>query len=246
MELIEGFLGSFVPNSKSNFTHGDDKTRFYENCKKMPEDWYYRIVTIEYDYNRLGFRFKDPDKVDYNNYILYTGCSHTEGIGLELEKSYPYIVSNNYNMDYVNLAVSAGGIDILEYNLMMWLHKYPLPKLIVIQYPDHSRYVSKYPDYTNLMQSGSWEDDSDIKNFISRAEYWNIFNARKHLVVLNLKNNLPVPSISINFNALSLYDSGSITLRKLDLARDLSHAGIQSHAEISNRLIQQITTLDIL
>ena len=44
---------------------------------------------------------------DQDNYILFIGCSHTMGVGLELEKTYPHILSEKLKMDYYNLAVPA-------------------------------------------------------------------------------------------------------------------------------------------
>ena len=130
MKYIDGFYIGADPDTQNKFIPGDNYDDFQKNCEKMPDDWYYRNVTITYDINRLGFRFKQPEHIDFDNYILFTGCSHTEGVGLELEKSFPYLISTHYKMDYVNLAASGTGIDILEYNLLTWLSKYKKPKLI--------------------------------------------------------------------------------------------------------------------
>lgn len=247
MQYIQGFYSSVQPDTNSEFIPGDNHEDFMKNCIKMPEDWYYRNVKISYNYNKLGFRFKQLEDIDFDNYILFTGCSHTEGIGLEVEKSFCHMISDFYKIDYVNLAVAGTGIDILEYNLLTWLMKFQKkPKLVIIQYPDHSRFVAKHPGYENLLEKGSWQNDEDTKRFIILAEELEIFNARKFLFQTNIKNTINVPMIGINFGSLSLYDSSALTLRRIDRARDLLHAGILSHAEISKLVIDRIKTQRLL
>jgi hypothetical protein len=247
MQCIDGFYNGYQPNVNTDYVPGDNYEMFVKNCEKMPEDWYYRNVTINYSYNRLGFRFKQPENIDLDNYILYTGCSHTEGIGLELERSFPYLISKHFNMDYVNLAVSGTGIDILECNLLTWLHKFEKkPRLVVIQYPDHSRFIAKYPGYDHLIESGSWQDNEHEKRFIVLAEESGLFNARKFLINSNIKNTIDVPFVTINFSSLALYDSSALTLRRIDRARDLSHAGVLSHAEITKIVIDRIMIQNLL
>lgn len=247
MEHIDGFYNGYQPNISTEYVPGDNLEMFIKNCEKMPEDWYYRHVKVNYSYNRLGFRFKQPEDIDLDNYILFTGCSHAEGIGLELEKSFPYLISNYFNMDYVNLAVSGTGIDILEYNLFTWLYKFQKkPKLVVVQYPDHSRFIAKYPGYDHLIESGSWKDNEHGKRFIVLAEELGVFNARKFLINTNIKNNVGVPIVSINFSSLALYDSNALTLRRIDKARDLLHAGIMSHTEVTKLVIDRIASQHLL
>jgi DNA polymerase III alpha subunit len=52
------------------------------------------------------------EDIDLNNYILFIGCSHTEGIGLELQTTYPYLVSEELKCDYYNLGLGGTGIDV--------------------------------------------------------------------------------------------------------------------------------------
>ena len=247
MKLVNNFLVANDPGFNSEFIGGDSEEMFAKSLKTMPENWYYRDVKINYSYNNLGFRCKNTNEIDSSNYILFSGCSHTEGIGLELEKTFPYLISNQLGMDYVNLAVSGSGIDTLDYNLHVWINKFiHKPKLIVIQYPDHSRFLSKYPGYDHFIESGSWQKDEEIIGFIARAEEIGLFHARKFLIHRLISHILNIPTLTVNFHSLALYDSSCLTLRRIDRARDLSHAGIKSHQEITNLVLDRIKLMNLL
>ena len=120
MKLYNDFLGSDVSNVAYKFVGGDSNAQFNKNSAAQPSDWYYHNKTLTYSFNNQGHRSKNFENIDQDNYILVTGCSHTMGVGLELEKTYPYIVSKELGVDYYNLAVPATGIDVVEYNLLTW------------------------------------------------------------------------------------------------------------------------------
>ena len=46
------------------------------------------------EYNTSGFRMsKELDDIDLDNYCLFLGSSHTEGVGVEIEQRYSTLVS---------------------------------------------------------------------------------------------------------------------------------------------------------
>ena len=72
------------------------------------------------------------EDIDLDNYILVIGCSQTEGIGLKIEDTYPYLLSKNLNCDYYNLGICGTGIDVLNYNLVTWFTKIKKPPKLLI------------------------------------------------------------------------------------------------------------------
>lgn len=236
-----GFIGQDYNNCVSNFTSGDTEELFIKNKKNQPDDWYYHTNSISYKYNNNGHRCKDANELDFDNYILFTGCSHTEGIGLQLETSYPYILAKELNCDYYNLSLSASGVDILEYNLLTWFYKYnKKPKFVFIQWPDHSRFMSLYPGYKHLIPNGSWCNTEEERKFFVSGETTGFFNARK-FISMNLINILvDVPTITVNLNSLAIYDNYSLSWKKEDHARDMAHFGIKSHMKLKNMLLTNL------
>lgn len=236
-----GFLGQDYCNTIHEFTSGDTEEAFNNNIKTQPEDWYYRNKKITYVYNNNGHRSKNIDDLNFDNYILFTGCSHTEGVGLELETTFPYLISKSLNCDYYNLALSASGIDVLEYNLLHWFHQFnKKPKYVFIQWPDHSRFISVYPGYKHIIPNGSWCTKDEEKRFFVAGESTGFFNARKFISFNLIKNIIDVPILSINLAALCEYDNASLSWRKIDVARDMSHYGIKSHAVLVQNLLENL------
>ena len=140
LSLNDDFLGYHALEHNVLFS-GSDTLEIYENnLKTKPIDWYYRTNQISYVRNKNGHRCKNIEDIDLNNYILTIGCSHTEGIGLKLEDTYPYLLSQMMNCDYYNLGIGGIGIDILNYNLVTWFSKIKNPpKLLVVQWPHRAR-----------------------------------------------------------------------------------------------------------
>jgi len=160
MRIYNDFIGSDDSNTTLKFIGGDSEKQFIQAIEEMPIDWYYNNTEILYDYNNLGHRCKNFEDLDQDNYILFIGCSHTMGVGLELEKTYPYLLSEKLKMDYYNLAVPATGNDVLEYNLLTWIFKInKKPKLIVVQWPDQSRFMEYDELRKRALECGAWNTD---------------------------------------------------------------------------------------
>lgn len=225
-----GFLGQDWQNADMEWVNGDTEEVYKKNLCTQPDDWYYKNKKIVYSYNSSGHRCKDIKDLDFDNYILFTGCSHTEGIGLELETTYPYLISKELNCDYYNLALSASGVDTLEYNLLHWFFQFEKkPKYVFIQWPDHSRFISVYPGYKHIIPNGSWCTEESEKKFFVAGESTGFFNARKYISFNLINNVIDVPIITVNLASLQQYNFSSLSWRKLDTARDLAHYGIKSH-----------------
>jgi len=237
----DGFLGQDYTNFTLEFLPNDSEEAFLKNCVKQGDDWYYKNTPITYNINSYGHRSPDIKDIDFDNYILFSGCSHTEGVGLELEKTYPYLLAKQLKCTYYNLALAASGIDVLEYNLLHWFLTYKKkPKYVVIQWPDHSRFISLYPGYEHILPNGSWCTTEEEKRFFTCGESTGFFNARKYISFSLIKKIVDVPIITVNITSLSLYDNVSLSWKKLDLARDLLHYGIKSHASLVDIILTNI------
>ena len=124
-----GFIG-YIPGIYKWKTIMDTEENFKKNILTHPELNYYVTNILTYSFNNYGHRCKNVEDVDLDNYILFVGCSYTEGMGLYLEDGFPYILSQKLNCDYYNLGLAGSGIDIQLHNLTTWLLKYNKPKLL--------------------------------------------------------------------------------------------------------------------
>ena len=241
MKFNGDFIGHNIVSTTTEWTVGDSIEQYNENIMSQPDDWYYRNRTITYSFNQYGHRSKEIIDVDLENYILFLGCSHTEGVGLELETTYPYLISKQLGCDYYNLGLAATGIDVVEYNLLTWFAKVNnKPKAVVIQWPDHSRFISHNPEYENLIERCSWSNDDHTGKFILNAETSGLAAARKQLIAKLVENVVKVPTIQCVFTSHPSFNRYNLYLRKIDKARDLAHAGLKSHQAWSELLLEEL------
>ena len=239
MKMYDNFLGLNICNITLDFLPADTNERLEENKKIAGEDWYYCSHPLSYKINDIGHRSNNINEIDLSNYILFTGCSHTFGIGLELEKLYGVKIANLLKTDYYNLSIPGTGIDVMEYNLLMWFGKIKQPpKLLIIQMPDHTRYCSYNPYIGNsfFVETGSWAVDKDEQRMIVDCETSGFFSARKLLTYKNIDNIATCPIIYVNVAGQANRNNDGLKLRNLDLARDLAHYGNKSHETFTNDL----------
>jgi hypothetical protein len=170
-------------------------------------------------------------EIDLDNYILFCGCSYTEGTGLELEKTFPYLVSNTLGMDYYNLSLGGSGIDAMTYNLVAWSNivKKP-PKAVIIVWTYETRFLSIHDDDNVALHqvAGPYTDSS---RFMALGQQTGYFSSKKEL--------------SKRMTGLCYPDSTIVTMdvrdhQKFDLARDLMHLGDMSNKFIAKKIVDQL------
>lgn len=196
------------------------------------------IDGILYKYNNLGHRCKDITDLNFNNYILFAGCSHTEGEGLQLEETYPYKTAKIADMDYYNLGMRASGFDILFYNVMNWLSIYPAPKLVVLQYPDPTRFAIKVENSPLIVPMGPWRKREGDTDFLVKAEELGLFSLRNFCNNQLLNNYIKVPCVKLVFGSTKSYDSSAVKIEKLDYAVDNLHYGSETHQMCAETILE--------
>ncbi len=242
MRLYDDFIGGDYTSVTHAFTGGDSEQQFIENKPTQKDDWYYNHTPIEYSFNKLGHRSKNIDEIDLDNYVLFTGCSHTAGVGMELEKTYAHLLSKQLNVDYYNIAMPATGIDVLEYNLLTWFAKVKKkPKMVVIQLPDHSRYTKFGIDSRHLLEGGAWDHSDDGTAFIVNSEDCGFFYARKLLSTKLIETLITCPIYKFNVSGQTSYSNKEAYIKTYDRARDLSHPGIISNQHYVSVLYKLIS-----
>ena len=227
----------FTPNRVLEWSGSDSEEAYVQNCSKQPDDWYYRNKKIEYAFNSNGHRCKEIADIDISNYILFTGCSFTEGVGLELEKTYPYVVSKELGCDYYNMGLGGTGIDAASHNVITWISKTKnQPKAIIIQWPQPSRVMipGTAPMSIRFRSVGAWQTDPHIQTFMASGEEIGFFNAR-NILLQNLIKNVSRCPVYID-NTLGGYNSVN------DYARDCGHPGIRSNQIYAERVHSLISS----
>lgn len=238
MEFNQGFIG-YKPNQSLEFSGADNEEALAANLKKLADDWYYRTAEITYNHNSLGHRSIEPQNLNLDNYILFTGCSHTEGIGLELEKTYPYMVADELGYDYYNLAIGGSGIDVMMHNLSLWLGKVKeKPKAIIVQWPNEARFLLSDELVNKFRPMGSWTREEKITRFMVEGSINGFFSSRKKIAykfIDSFNDAIKIVNVDIKYEAAETMEN-FILLPQLDRARDLVHFGIKSNQVLAKRI----------
>lgn len=240
MKLYEsGFIGHQDSNWESEWFGGDCHEGYIKTCESNP-DWYYKDKPFTYKLNSLGHRSKDISEINLDDYILVTGCSHTEGIGLAVENTYPYLLAKHYNCDYYNLALGSTGIDVVLHNLIIWFTRIKkLPRLVVIQWPDQVRTISGTSN-DNLTPRGLWEESEEFNRFVHYGFETNFFECRKLLANAIVKSLIPVTTVYFGVQKVIPFDDNTVIEPIIDHARDNGHAGINSHIKFAQSIIDSL------
>ena len=232
MQYKNDFIGYNDPETIQHFSAGDNEDRYKHNLQSQADDWYYRFNEVTYNINKLGHRSKNIEDIDLDNYILFTGCSHAEGIGLELEKTFPYLTANDLGTDYYNLALGGSGIDVMTHNLMMWIHTIKkLPKALIIMWPQTVRFARlKECGKLLSLEVPSCATSPDDEEFIVIGDKINFFETVQ-------SNSKKIINAAYTCKTIHLV---SDILQQGDKARDLCHAGILSNRIVADQLVQNL------
>lgn len=248
VSINNDFLGHNTVDCVEDFLGSDSKFQYQQNLKIQPEDWFYRNNTISYVLNNNGHRCKNIEDIDLDNYILFAGCSRTEGIGLRLEDTYSYLLSKKLNCDYYNLALEGSGADVLNYNIVMWFTKIKKPpKLLIVQWPHYARTIGNINNH-EFKNYGMW--DSSAHRFFDEGEQLGIFKSTRILTKNIIKNIICCPIIELVHIHDKLYKN-ELTILEVDWARDKSstlansgHPGIKSNLLNTEKIYNEINDLE--
>ena len=197
----------------------------------MKYNWIDTIV--RYKFNRYGFRCQDFESVPS---IVFLGCSLTVGIGLNVESTWPTLVSDNLGLACYNLGIGGSSNDtafrfakhyigLLKPKFLCWLQT-DKHRLEII---DDSQHI-----VTNLMandvSNNFYGNDNFVKQWFSSTSNQDLNLDKNTLAIQQLCS-----SAGIHFSAIKRSE-----IKTLDLARDLMHPGKQSYKHIAEQFARQL------
>lgn len=95
--------------------------------------------TVDFNYNSYGYRADEFDQ-SLNNYIVISGCSLTEGHGLQLYQTWSKKLEHQLNMPVINLAKGGACAEFVGQNLINWIDSdFNNPTAVVAQWPNPYR-----------------------------------------------------------------------------------------------------------
>ena len=202
---------------------------------------------IEYKFNNEGYRTKEISNLD-NEFALVFGCSHTEGVGNFEEHIWCSQLFVKKGLDFLNLGKAGSGPDIQFINTLQWIrNKFPLPKIVVYQWPQTFRKSFAYQKNKNIIlkhhnvHSRREKKDTDwyLKRYCIESGEMAVNNYVHYMTSNLLWSKLGIPVLNwswsgdfeVNFDNLHIIETVDT-----GRARDLIHDGSDIHCQIAKKL----------
>lgn len=207
---------------------------------EIVQDFDWSTTDITYKWNSLGLRGPEPN-YNANTRILFAGGSLSLGVGVPLEKTFPYVLSEKLNASYINLSDADTITDLID----------PLKK-----FKDFDPTVVVIND-TRFIQQYGWAliDIYKVRNIEGSNLYKTIFADcdRTFLMMFECYLKMLFPNALL---VLATCDRRSFKRKfpdlehfvkvpffrneVVDLARDNAHPGPLSHAAFAEKIYQSI------
>lgn len=222
---------------KTKWAGMDNKDLFNHNKKLMQNKsphWIYYAKDVSYIRNSNGFREKSFSEVDWANSVVMFGCSIVEGVGVAEEDSLPRKLESLLNIPVVNMGIGGGAVDITCWNSTILHDHLPVPRAIVHIWTGLDRYSDLTDDGIYTKSNPNSKDYHGSLNWANRS--WEYIKSDRAMW-----KNKTFYIEGTYFRGH--YDDRIMKFQTIDLARDLSHPGIQSHEQaavkIKERLLEQ-------
>jgi hypothetical protein len=225
------FNSGSLANQTVHWLPMDTKERYLDNLRSNRavlelNGWIDKEIT--YKFNSHAFRC---DEFTSDPSILFLGCSHTVGVGVPLEHTWPTIVADNLNLKCYNLGQGGGSADTAYRLGSHWIPRL-LPKIVVFLVPNiHRLELIKEHDITFLTPM---TPDKCVLGFYDQWIY-----VEANCWLNSQKNTFALEQIC-NLNSCKFISLHLDCLPGLDLARDLSHCGIRSHLTLADTVVSLI------
>lgn len=191
-----------------------------------------------YKINHHGFRAPEFKKDEPN--IVFLGCSHTVGVGINLSDTFSHHVSQSLGLQNYNLG-KGGSSNQTAFRLgLHWIPKLK-PKIVVLMSPSNSRSEIILGEQAINLGVHSSRDQPDLWPCIKarlRDEQNLTLDALAHQMALE-KISTDVGAQFFKFEAegdLKVVDQNT----ELDLGRDLLHPGKLTHKRTADHILAKI------
>lgn len=152
-----------------------------------------------YTYNSLGYRgdeFPLSDKT-----LMAIGCSHTEGIGVDDNQTWPFYISKKLNHSHINFGFTGRSNDYIS-RCILTFTEYINPDLVCIMYtyPHRREYYTSNNGIEPYHPSpwGWFEENTELFSCMNKLsntydDYINWY--KNHLLITNFLENKKIPFI---------------------------------------------------
>jgi hypothetical protein len=232
---------STVANQTVEWFGADCQEQFSQNLEKQKpllkvNGWIDK--SVHYTFNSAGFRC---DEFTEDPTLMFLGCSHTFGLGIPYDSTWPYLVAKKLGLRNANLGWPGTSNDT-AFRLAYYYIPIIKPKMVIFLSPSESRLELVKHDVDSLNFLPSEQTPAVIKH--EHASYSNFYqdwlSSDTNLLMNKLKNKLAINMMCVD-QQIKFVSMDSTELRRHDLARDLLHVGVRSNFIFSNIVINKLS-----
>lgn len=219
-------------NKEVDWLPSDTEERYLEHLKthwgSLNVNGWIDNPYFTYKFNSHGFR---SDEFSHEPSVVFLGCSHTTGIGLPAEDTWPRIIAKELNLKCFNLGIGASSNDT-AFRLANHYIPQLKPKLVIWLSTDISR-IELHTLSNAVENHGAWTENGGyfLDNWLT-----NPINGEANF----LRNSLAIEYICKQHNIKFVHDTALRHMARQDLARDLMHCGKKSHISCADTLLKQV------
>ena len=226
MEMSNKTVNWFGPDSLERYNHNRIHNSFV-----MKNNKWFDAQPFSYSFNNEGFRCGNFSS---NPSVMFLGCSHTFGIGMPLEKSWPQLVANSLELENVNLSWPGTSNDTAFRTAYKYIDRIK-PKIVILLSPAVARCDLVINDTEVITFHPSDEVQETSSEYKKFYESW--MSSDANIEMNRLKNILAIKQLcelsDIKFISYNFEEVGF-----LDLARDLLHFGVNTHLSLSKQILK--------
>lgn len=218
----------------------DSQERYHQNMEKsqtreklLAMGW--TEDNISYRFNEHGFRSDDFD----GEGVLFLGCSFTQGIGIDWERSWPYLVATELGLKCWNLGIGGSSNDTAFRLANHWIpilkpkYVFYLPTLEYrLEFITEDRFQLFIPMYVYDGNDKYFYDKWLAVRDNSRLNYLKNVAGVKHIC-----NENAIPCFTIE-------RKDRFKNHHMDWGRDLLHHGPTWNKEIAEEMLSQLNNKD--
>jgi len=220
-----------------------EKNAYMESLKNFSLNYHYRHKKMSYKMNYLGYRTKNFNDIDQNNFFISLGCSFTEGVGIAEDEIWCNQLSQNLGIDCFNLGKGGSGCELVYLNSFCFLKNSPVkPKFVVIQWPSYARISIRSLEifHTCLPNDKTIYADYYAKEIESGRFAYVVYLAMQSTLLAWHLADVPVYSWSMDIGINSwtnlCVSPEPEDLEPENMARDQRHFGAGYHKRVANML----------
>jgi len=232
--MIPRHSNSFLANQETNWNGTDSEELYQKNLVKnrsQLQQYNWIDCSITYKFNSHGFRADEFDSPGPN--VLFLGCSHTLGVGLPVESTWPHIVSTKLKLKNYNLGVGGSSNDTAFRLAHYWIDRLK-PDLVCFLSAERTR-LELQTDGDQIYDLSVWPIGFPMIDNFTKRWLSNDTNGNMNY----LKNTLAIKQLCSDHGIKYVQEEAS-RICAIDKARDLQHYGEKTHRGIASMFLSKL------